>query len=258
MKKTELLLNQDAFPSTLNPYLNKAKLYDSSCSEAAQTVYIDGAVRAYLKIAEEGKLLRELKMTQFMHSHNLAPAILDYVSENGKDYLLTEALEGEDGIADGYLQDPARLAEIFGASLRLIHSLPLKGCPFPSRMTEMLAESEANITRGYADKAIIGEDIKAAVGHLATLKHLAKEDVVIHGDYCLPNIILQDFKLKGFVDLGTGGIGDRHYDIFWGIWTLQYNLKTDNYKDKFLDAYGRHDLDQDRLELCRLLAGFTQ
>jgi len=82
--------------------------------------------------------------------------------------------------------------------------------------------------------------------------------VVLQGDYCLPNILLRDFRLEGFVDLGTGGVGDRHYDLFWGIWTLAYNLKTDRYKDVFLDAYGRQELDPERLELSRLLAGFTQ
>jgi kanamycin kinase len=54
------------------------------------------------------------------------------------------------------------------------------------------------------------------------------------------------------------GVGDRHYDLFWGIWTLNYNLKTDKYKDIFLDAYGRSLIDFDRLELCRLLAGLTE
>ena len=202
--------------------------------------------------------MREMEMMKFFYSHNLAPKLISYVSENGNDYLISEALDGEDGIAERYLQQPARLAEVFGASLKVIHSLPLVGCPFPTRAAEMLAESESNILRGYADKAIISEDIKEATIHLSTLKSCTKDDVVIHGDYCLPNIILQDWKLKGFVDIGTGGLGDRHYDLFWGIWTLEFNLKTDKYREAFLDAYGRADIDPDRLELCRLLAGFTE
>ncbi|MCB5271066.1 MAG: aminoglycoside 3'-phosphotransferase [Candidatus Cloacimonetes bacterium] len=258
MKKTEIIINQDSFPAALRPYWNQARLYDSSCSEAAQTIYIDGPQRAFLKISRQGTLSREMKMMSFMHSHNLAPAVLDYISEQGRDYLLSAALEGEDGIAERYLQHPVKLAEVFGASLRIIHSLPILDCPFPSRLAEMLAQSERNILRGYADKAIIKEDIKAAAERLMALKDSGLADVIIHGDYCLPNIIMQDFCLTGFIDLGTGGVGDRHYDLFWGIWTLQYNLKTAIYKDAFLDAYGRQDLDPDRLELCRLLSGFTQ
>ena len=38
----------------------------------------------------------------------------------------------------------------------------------------------------------------------------------LHGDYCLPNLIMRDFQLEGFIDLGYGGIGDLHYDLYWG------------------------------------------
>jgi kanamycin kinase len=103
LKKTEITLVSDSFPAALRPYLSKAKLYDSSCSAEAQTLYLDGAQRAYLKVSKQGMLMREMKMTRFMHIHQLAPAILAYISENGCDYLLSEALEGEDGIADSYL-----------------------------------------------------------------------------------------------------------------------------------------------------------
>jgi len=46
------------------------------------------------------------------------------------------------------------------------------------------------------------------------------------------------------VDLDTGGTGDRHVDIFWALWTLKFNLKTDAYYARFLDAYGRADVDE--------------
>lgn len=257
MKKREISIPQDSFPAALMPYLKQARLYESSCSAEAQTLYIDGAQKAYLKIAKEGKLLREMKMTRFMHNHNLAPAVLKYFCENGSDYLLSAALEGEDGIEDCNIEQPERLADIFGKSLRIIHNLPQSACPYHSRSAEMIAESESSIMRKYIDTSIIAEDFDIAAKRFSDLTHCAIDDVVIHGDYCLPNIIMKDFKLLGFVDLGTGGIGDRHYDLFWGIWTLEYNLKSDKYRDIFLDAYGRKEIDPDRLELSRLVAGFT-
>ena len=27
--------------------------------------------------------------------------------------------------------------------------------------------------------------------------------------------------------------------VFWGCWSLGFNLKTDVYRDRFLDCYGR-------------------
>ena len=72
---------------------------------------------------------------------------------------------------------------------------------------------------------------------------LLRSDVLIHGDYCLPNIMLDDWRLSGYIDVGNSGIGDRHVDLFWGVWTLGFNLHTDKYTERFLDAYGRDKID---------------
>jgi kanamycin kinase len=258
MIRTQISFDANTFPASLGQYVNNAKIYDSSCSKSAHTLYLEGDVKAFLKMAAAGKLLREKLMTDFMHSQGLAAKVLDYFSDESGDYLMTEALGGEDGIAEHHLADPQRLAACFGEYLQMIHRLPVHDCPFPGRTAEMIAESEANIRRKYVDKSILLEDISRAEQDFNHLKHCGKDDVVIHGDYCLPNIIMQNFRLSGFVDLGTGGVGDRHYDLFWGIWTLQYNLKTDKYRTIFLDAYGRQQIDPLRLRLCHLLAGFTE
>lgn len=46
---------------------------------------------------------------------------------------------------------------------------------------------------------------------------LLKIGVLLHGDYCLPNILLDDWKFSGYINLVNGGMGDRHIDILWGI-----------------------------------------
>ena len=77
---------------------------------------------------------------------------------------------------------------------------------------------------------------------------LLQADTLLHGDYCLPNIILKDGIFSGFIDLGNGGLGDRHIDLFWGLWSLSFNLKTDKWTDRFLDAYGRDSIQPELLE----------
>ena len=42
-------------------------------------------------------------------------------------------------------------------------------------------------------------------------------------------------------------MGDRHIDLFWGVWSLFFNLKTDAWGDRFLDVYGRDKIDKDIL-----------
>ena len=72
---------------------------------------------------------------------------------------------------------------------------------------------------------------------------------LLHGDYSLPNIILNNWKFSGFIDVGNGGVGDRPIDLFWGIWTLWFNLKTNRYQERFLDAYGRDKADRSVLKI---------
>ncbi len=258
MNRTEIKPDLDVFPSSIRGYLREAKLFDSSCSETARTLFIDGKTRAFLKTGGRGTLAREQAMTIYMNSHGLAPEVLEYIGEGDRDYLLALALDGEDGIADEHLALPEQLAAAMGEYLRVIHNLPKADCPYPHRTAEMIAESEYSIANGYIDKQILPEEPEQAAERFEELKPGLREDVVIHGDYCLPNIIMQDFRLQGFVDLGSGGVGDRHYDLFWGLWTLEYNMKTNKYGDIFLAAYGREDVDKERLEMCRLLAGFTK
>ena len=61
--------------------------------------------------------------------------------------------------------------------------------------------------------------------------------------------MLDNWEFSGFIDVGNGGIGDRHIDLFWGAWTLWFNLKTNEYTDRFLDAYGRDKIDMDKLKI---------
>jgi len=257
MQRIETKIDLGILPPNIAGLVGEAKVYNSSCSETAKTYHIEGEDVFYLKIRRKGELLREYELSAFLHRQGFAPRPVIYESDGDNDYLLTEALPGEDGISGGHLDDPRKLAAVFGESLRELHSLPLNGCPYNNRTIEMLKEIDEKISVGPGDTAILAEEKTRAFKKMTGMKHIAVDDVVLHGDYCLPNIVMENYRLKGFVDLGYGGIGDRHYDIFWGIWTLNYNLRTDLYRDIFLDAYGRRDLDMDRLELCRLIAGLT-
>ncbi|XEC93715.1 aminoglycoside 3'-phosphotransferase [Paenibacillus tarimensis] len=230
MKKAEISFAIETVPLAIRQYLNDAAIYDSSCSENARTLFVKGADKAYLKIAPKGSLEREYKMTAFLSGLHVAPKVIAYETDSEHDFLFTEAISGEDGTSGQHLENPERLARVFGESLRMLHSLPVEGCPFKDRTAEMLNEIKSEDMSLYK---LVGFNYS--------------DDVIIHGDYCLPNIIMDNSSFSGFIDLGYGGVGDRHYDLYWGLWTLNYNLKTDKYKDIFIDAYGRSEVDMNKL-----------
>ena len=55
------------------------------------------------------------------------------------------------------------------------------------------------------------------------------------------------------IDLGNAGIGDHHIDIYWLLWSLEYNIKTDKYNEYFLELYGKENVDEEILELIAAL-----
>ena len=121
-------------------------------------------------------------------------------------------------------------------------------------MGEYIATAERNFARGTYNTDHFPDSFGYASGEEAFSvvqggKHLLKNEVLIHGDYCLPNIMLDDWRFSGFIDLGAARIGERHIDLFWGRWTLQFNLHTDEFGDRFLDAYGRDKVDEEKLRV---------
>lgn len=52
---------------------------------------------------------------------------------------------------------------------------------------------------------------------------------LVHGDFCLPNILVDNNKISGFIDVEAVSIDDPWVDYSWAIWSLEYNLRTNNY-----------------------------
>ena len=249
MKRTPLDIDLNYFPAQLHPIIEGAAIYDSSCSPEAKVYYIEKESGLFLKASAKGTLRAEAEMTAYFHRKSLSPEVLSYFSE-AQDWLLTRAAPGEDCIEPKYLADPKRLCDTTAELLRWLHDHPYDGCPVPNRTEVYLNTVYQNKARGHYDITLFPpewgylspEEAWAEVNANGKYLHT---DTLLHGDYCLPNIILQNWHFSSFIDVGCGGVGDRHIDLFWGVWSLLYNLKTNAYYDRFLDAYGRDQVSPD-------------
>lgn len=241
-------------PDIITELIKDAKIYDSSCSPEARVYYIDKDSGYFLKVSAKGSLKNEAIMTDYFHKKDLGAKVLEYLSFD-RDFLITGQVHGENATHAKYLSNPKKLCDTFAQNLRALHETDFSDCPIKSRNESYLALAEENYTKGRFDLSLTEElfpfrSKDEAYKILEDGKSALKCDTLLHGDYCLPNIILKnDFEFSGFIDLGNGGVGDRHIDIFWGTWTLFFNLKTDEYRSRFLDAYGRDKIDEDMLKI---------
>lgn len=253
MKRTLIAPTLSDYPSEYRPLLDGARVFDSSCSPEARVVFIDRKDGYYLKSAPRGSLQREAELTRYFHARGLAAEVLDYRSDE-RDWLLTTRVRGEDLTHADYLAQPERLATLLGERLRTLHELSTEGCPVPDHTSRYLATVEHNYRTGNYDTSHFPDSFGYASAEQAWQvveagRHLLKSDTLLHGDYCLPNVMLDDWTFSGFIDLGNGGVGDRHVDLFWGAWTLAFNLHTDAYRDRFFDAYGRDHIELEMLDI---------
>lgn len=253
MKKTLLNGIPYEMPQDIRRFVAEANICDSSSSPEARVYFIEKGNGYYLKYSGKGLLEKEASMANYFYTKGLGAEILHY-SSNDCDWLLTTAVVGENCAHETYLMEPERLCDTIAYELRKLHETDYTDCPVMDRTADYIAGAEKNYRTGNYDKSHFPDSFgypsaEEAYAVLNKEKGALQSKVLLHGDYCLPNIILDNWKRSGFIDVGCGGVGDRHIDLFWGAWTLWFNLKTDRYCKRFLDAYGRDQADASILKI---------
>jgi len=139
------------------------------------------------------------------------PEVGGFFHDLGDDWLVTREVSGVPIHHPSVRWEPRRVAEKLGRILRRLHSTESAGCPFGINK------------RGH---------------------------VLIHGDYCLPNVLVSEGELSGLVDVGRSGLGNPEDDLAAGVWTLQYNYAR-GLARPFLDAYGWPPMTDQAIEKLR-------
>ncbi|MCL1858542.1 MAG: aminoglycoside 3'-phosphotransferase [Oscillospiraceae bacterium] len=261
LEKAKLDIN--LFPDEIKNYLIGSEIYDSSCSQRSKTYFIDSDFGYYLKVAPKNTLEHESSMMNYFHGKKMTSRVCAYINNyNDNDYFLMERVKGESSYEEKFLKEPERLAVVAGESLRKLHDINPEDCPKKGITVKLIKSAHKNYMGNNYDAWFLDygdfKSVENGYDFLCKNEHKLVEDVNLHGDACLPNIMLDDnFNFVGFIDFEGGGIGDRHFDIMWTIWSLQHNLETNDYMDRFLNAYGRDKFDMDRYKLCISLQAFT-
>ena len=242
MKRTLIEKIPHFLPHELARFTEGADVYDSSCSPEARVYFIDKDIGYYLKVSAAGTLEKEAELTRYFHKKGLGTEVLHY-SSGENDILLTAKVSGEDCTHVQYLSDPKRLCDTVATELRKLHELDFSDCPVQDRMKDYFALAESNYRTGNYDTSHFPDSFGYSSVDEAW-KVLCDGRASIDG-----NIMLEDWKLTKFIDLGNGGVGDRHVDLFWGAWTLWFNLGTDEYRTRFFDAYGRDKVDEEKIKI---------
>ena len=161
------------------------------------------------------------------------------------------------------LDDPVCVCRLLADALKALHAQPTDGggIPISSRYERYMASAAGPFSGGWYDPSVYMDGYRLSSRQEAweimqSSKHLLRCDTLIHGDACLPNIMEENGAFRAFIDVSMGGIGDRHIDLYWALWSLQYNLNTDAYADVFLDRYGRENIREDMFKVIAAFEAF--
>jgi kanamycin kinase len=178
----------------------------------AGTVWrVRGGDGTALFVKRAANLAAERDRLEWLAGRWPVPELVGLFHALGDDWLVTRAVPGVPMFDKSVGWEPKRVATTFGDILKALHAADATGCPFGVRK------------RGH---------------------------VLVHGDYCLPNVLVDQGRFTAVVDVGLTGLGSPETDLAAGVWTLQYNYGKGLARD-FLDAYGWPPMSDEAIEKLR-------
>lgn len=185
--------------------------------------------RCYAKTASEPAALAELADERdrlvWLSSMSVgAPRVLDWDERGGSATMVTSALDGIPASAVSAAEARTAVQGVV-AFLGSLHAIAVRECPFDRRLDVTTALAAANVAAGLVDEDDFDEErrgdtadqlldrLLADRGRAEALEQSAR--AVCHGDFCLPNVLLDPDTLTvtGILDVGRLGIADRHLDV---------------------------------------------
>lgn len=187
-------------------------------------------------------LLEEHRVLTWLKGKLPVPAVAYYTEEGGQAYLLTTALSGRDAASLKGALPPTELVSLLGKGLRTIHNLTIAGCGLDRSLDWAMAAAQENTALGLVDESDfdperLGRSAQEVLKEVMATRPVHEDLVFTHGDYCLPNVIIDVAAVSGYVDWGRGGIGDPYRDIALAVRSIRYNLGP-GLEEAFFAAYG--------------------
>ncbi len=231
------------------------------CSDSRVYKVINEDYELYLKTLAISKCFsfaHEVQILQWLQKKLPVPEVIEYAKDSEYEYLLLSEISGDNSVEAMEKLKHKEIVFLLATGLRTIHSLDISTCPFDEGIDEKLKNAQYNVDNNLVDEDDFDEGRRGITTSSEILNCLHNTRppenslVFSHGDYCLPNILIQQNKVNGFIDLDRAGISDRYNDLAIASRSIQYNL-GDDYEKLFFEYYGLDHVNQAKIEYYRLM-----
>nr|WP_063842177.1 aminoglycoside O-phosphotransferase APH(3')-Vb [Streptomyces ribosidificus]P13250.1 RecName: Full=Aminoglycoside 3'-phosphotransferase; AltName: Full=APH(3'); AltName: Full=Kanamycin kinase; AltName: Full=Ribostamycin phosphotransferase [Streptomyces ribosidificus]pir/PKSMK/ kanamycin kinase (EC 2.7.1.95) - Streptomyces sp [Streptomyces sp.]AAC32025.1 aminoglycoside phosphotransferase [Streptomyces ribosidificus] len=193
------------------------------------------------------------------------PRVVERGADDTTAWLVTEAVPGAAASEEWPEDERAAVVDAIAEMARTLHELPVSECPFDRRL-DVTGEARHNVREGLVDLDDLQEEPAGWTGDqlLAELDltRPEKEDLVVcHGDLCPNNVLLdpETHRITGLIDVGRLRLATCHADLALAARELAIDEDPwfgPAYAERFLERYGAHHVDQEKMAFYQLLDEF--
>lgn len=196
----------------------------------SQIMVFDNAVLKIVKCRKEND--NTVQMMRWLEGRIPVPRVICYEHDAEYQYLLMSKLTGKMSCDEYYLEHPQELLTLLAEAMKMLWTVDVTDCPRKRDIDAELAEAKYRVENDLVDMDNV-EPTTFGEGGFRDPKELLRwlednrpdyEPVLSHGDFCLPNIFIEDGRISGFIDLGDTGIGDKWRDIALCYRSLKHNF----------------------------------
>ena len=146
-----------------------------------------------------------------------APHVIVFEEDDSYSYLLMTRVRGKVACDKYYLERPKELVPLLSKSVKI----------------RELKKAAYRVENGLVDISDAEPDTFGENGRFKDPEELLSwlkenrpsyEPVLSHGDLCLPNILIENGDISGFIDMGNCGIADKWEDIAMLYRSLRHNF----------------------------------
>lgn len=202
---------------------------DVGMSDSTVIVFNDKILKIQT-ISEEAE--NEIRVMELLQGKLPVPKVLGYERDDRKIYLLMTKVPGDMACSDKYMKDPELLTTILAEGLQMLWNVDINDYPYTWNLEKKLQIAKYAVVNNLVDiedaePYTFGENGFKNPNHLLEwlINNKPEEELVLsHGDFCLPNIFLENGKVSGYIDLGRAGIADKWQDIALCYRSLLHNF----------------------------------
>ncbi|MBO1005083.1 phosphotransferase family protein [Pseudogracilibacillus auburnensis] len=193
-------------------------------------------------LEREAFVLKNLQTTRLP-----IPKLYSFVKmpKENEAWILMEYIQGETlGNVLQHEQNVAKKQDLifkFGKMLAMIHQTD---CPLPLKTHGKLWLNEILETAAYDLLHHEVDGTRELLDRLMVNKPNPVQQTLIHGDYTVDNVLVNEGKIVAVIDWSGGAYGDPRYDLSLAIWPKEKDFP----EEQFFNGYGEKSMDEEKYE----------